>query len=63
MLAGIPGIKRDRMIIRFVAKALDRPVKTISTTSCIELLAAVAGELSMTASELDHAIWSYQRGQ
>lgn len=63
MLAGIPGIKPDRMIIRFVAKALDRPVKTIGTAFCVELLTAVAGELSMTASELDHAIWNFQRGQ
>jgi hypothetical protein len=62
-LAGIPGIKPDRMIIRFVAKALDRPVKTVSPAFCVELLTAVAGELSMTASELDHAIWNYQRGQ
>ncbi len=63
MLAGIPGIKPDRMIIRFVAKALDRPVKTVGAAFCVELLTAVAGELSMTASELDHAIWNYQRGQ
>ena len=63
MLAGIPGIKPDRMIIRFVAKALDRQVKTIGTAFCVELLTAVAGELSMTASELDHAIWNHQRGQ
>lgn len=63
MLAGIPGIKPDRMIIRFVAKALNRPVKTVGAAFCVELLTAVAGELSMTASELDHAIWNYQRGQ
>lgn len=63
MLARIPGIKPDRMIIRFVAKALDRPVKTVGTAFCVELLTAAAGELSMTPSELDHAIWNYQRGQ
>lgn len=63
MLAGIPGIKPDRMIIRFVAKALDRPVKTVGSAFCVELLSAVAAELSMTASELDHAIWNYQRSQ
>ena len=62
-LAGIPGIKPDRMIIRFVAKALNRPVKTVGTAVCVELLTAVAGEQSMTQSELDHAIWNYQRGQ
>ncbi len=63
MLAGLPGIKPDRMIIRFVAKALDRPVRRVGTAFCVELLSAVADELSMTATELDHAIWNYQRGQ
>lgn len=63
MLAGVPGIKPDRMIIRFVAKALDRPLKTILPSFCVEVLTAVAGELAMTASELDHAIWNYRRAQ
>jgi hypothetical protein len=63
MLAGIPGIKPDRMIIRFVAKALDRPLKTVVPSFCVEVLTAVASELGMTASELDHAIWNYQRAR
>ncbi|GFM17881.1 MULTISPECIES: hypothetical protein [Mycobacteriaceae] len=63
MLAGIPGIKPDRMIARFVANALDRPLKTVGAAFCVGLLTAVAEELSMTASALDHAIWNYQRGQ
>jgi hypothetical protein len=63
MLAGIPGIKPDRMIIRFVAKALDVPLKKVAQSVCVEMLTAVASELGMTATELDHAIWNYQRGQ
>jgi hypothetical protein len=63
MLAGMPGIKPDRMITRFVAKALDRPLKTITPSFCVEVLTAVAGELTMTGSELDHAIWNYQRAR
>jgi hypothetical protein len=61
MLAGITGIKPDRMIIRFVANALGRPTKSLTTGFCVEILTAVADELTMTATELDHAIWSYQR--
>lgn len=63
MLAGIPGIKPDRMITRFVAKALDRPLRTVVPSFCVELLTAVASELGMTASGLDHAIWNYQRAR
>ncbi|MDZ4235388.1 MAG: hypothetical protein U1C73_16880 [Dietzia sp.] len=63
MLAGISGIKPDRMIIRFVAKALDRPVKAVTSSFCVDLLTAVAPKLDMNATVLDHAIWNYQRGQ
>ncbi|BBX86914.1 hypothetical protein [Mycolicibacterium aubagnense] len=61
MLAGIPGIKPDRMIMRFVAHALGVPLKTITPSFCVKLLTAVADELDMPATALDHAIWSYQR--
>lgn len=63
MLAGIPGIKPDRMITRFVAKALDQPVKTITPSFCVEILTAASETLTMTATELDHAIWNYQRAR
>ncbi|MGV0837402.1 hypothetical protein [Mycolicibacterium thermoresistibile] len=63
MLAGIPGIKPDRMILRFVAKALDLPFRQIGAPFCVELLTAVADELAMTPTELDHAIWNYQRAR
>lgn len=63
MLAGIPGIKPDRMIIRFVANALDLPQKAVTPSFSVDVLTEVASELAMTASELDHAIWNYQRAR
>jgi hypothetical protein len=63
MLAGVPGIKPDRMIIRFVANALNVPVKTVNPSFCVEVLTAVADELTMTATALDHVIWNYQRAR
>lgn len=61
MLAGIPGIKPDRMIIRFVTAALELARSKITQSFCVEILTAVASELLMTPTNLDHAIWNYQR--
>ena len=52
MLAGIPGIKPDRMIARFVAKALDLPVNKIAPSFSVEMLTRVAKDLGMTATAL-----------
>jgi hypothetical protein len=60
MLLGQEGIKPDRMIIRFLEKALARKV---STDEAREMLAAVAHKLSLSQIQLDHAIWNYQRGR
>jgi hypothetical protein len=63
MLAGIPGIKPDRMIVRFVVNALNLPRAKVTPAFCVEILTAAAQALEMTATELDHAIWNWQRGQ
>jgi hypothetical protein len=60
MLLGQEGIKPDRMIIRFLEKALDRK---ISPDEARELLAEVARKLNLSQIQLDHAIWNYQRGR
>ena len=60
MLLGQEGIKPDRMIIRFLEKALARKV---STDEAREMLAEVAHKLSLSQIQLDHAIWNYQRGR
>lgn len=63
MLAGIQGIKPDRMILRFVAKSLDVELRTVTPKFCVELLRAVAPEVGMDTTDLDYAIWNYQRGR
>lgn len=63
MLAGVPGVKPDRMIIRFVADALGVPHRSVGSEFAAEIVTAAAPELGMSASALDHAIWRFQRGR
>ncbi|MCC3302148.1 hypothetical protein [Arthrobacter sp. zg-Y895] len=58
MLLGKPGIKADRWIIRFVNRALCREAPAAEARS---LLIEAARELNATPTELDHAIWAYER--
>jgi hypothetical protein len=61
MLAGIPGIKPDRMITRFVADALGLPRKSVKPNFALEALKATANEMGLSPSDLDHGIWLWQR--
>lgn len=63
MLAGVPGVKPDRMICRFVADALDAPRRSVGSEFAAEIVTAAAPELDMSATALDHAIWRFQRGR
>lgn len=61
MLLNIPGIKADRMIVRFVASALRRSPREIAPKEAETLLLDVAGQLGVSPTELDYAAWTYQR--
>ena len=61
ILAGIPGVKPDRMIIRFVADTLGLPRNSVSTDFAGDAVRAAAVELGILASDLDHGIWQWQR--
>ena len=63
MLAGIPGIKPDRFIIRFVADVLGLERKTVSTGFAVDALTATARTMGISATDLDHGIWEWQRKQ
>lgn len=63
MLAGVPGVKPDRMICRFVADALELPRRSVGSEFAAEIVTAAAPELDMSATALDHAIWRFQRGR
>ena len=58
MLLGKPGIKADRWIVRFAGRALDREV---SAAEARALLVEAATVLEATPTELDHAIWAFER--
>ncbi|RIU41040.1 hypothetical protein [Mycobacteroides abscessus] len=63
MLAGVSGVKPDRMIIRFVADTLEVPRRSVGTAYAAEIVTAAAPELDMSPTALDHAIWRFQRGR
>ena len=61
MLAGIPGIKPDRMIVRFVADSLGLPRRSVTPAFALEILLAAAAEMDVSQTDLDHGIWQWQR--
>jgi hypothetical protein len=61
MLAGVPGVKPDRMIGRFVAACTGRSIPPPDELADLVVLAA--DDLKVSASVLDHAIWRYQSGR
>jgi hypothetical protein len=63
MLVGLPEIKPDRMIRRFVATALGRPTAaTVKVDEARDLVMATAASLGVSPRALDAAIWAYQSG-
>lgn len=58
MLLGTPGVKADVMVRRFVGEAIGRQP---SAEEAKDLVVVAATELDVNATDLDHAIWSWQR--
>jgi hypothetical protein len=58
MLLGVPGIKPDRMIRRFLKNATG---ESFSEARAEQILRNVAARFGVQEHVLDHAIWSYQR--
>jgi hypothetical protein len=61
MLAGLPGIKPDRMIRRFIAKAIGTSVRSVTPEFAVQLLIETATEMGVSPTDLDHGIWQWQR--
>ncbi|TDC41406.1 hypothetical protein [Micromonospora sp. KC213] len=59
MLARLPGVKPDRMICRFVARALGRD--RIAPAEAVTLVMQAAERLDVSPTALDHEIWRYER--
>ncbi|OBB44194.1 hypothetical protein A5754_00800 [Mycolicibacterium fortuitum] len=61
MLAGLQGVKADRMVTRFVSRALDGV--ELSPEMAASLLREVARRMGVPATDLDHAIWRKESGR
>ncbi|ACU77744.1 hypothetical protein Caci_8931 [Catenulispora acidiphila DSM 44928] len=62
MLLGLPDVKPDRMIVRFVAAGLGVTEDALSSDTAAELVKAAAERTGADLSALDHEIWEYQAG-
>lgn len=59
MLAGRPGVKSDRMIRRFVARATGaESADAVTVSDALDLVTAAAAALGVDAHRLDSAIWT-----
>lgn len=60
MLAGVPGVKADRMVVRYVSRALGREADPRESAL---LVAALADQHGVSQTRLDHAIWRKESGR
>jgi hypothetical protein len=60
MLAGVPGVKADRMICRFVQNASGKTRPAIAPGVAAQVVEGAALRLDVAATTLDHAIWRWQ---
>ncbi len=63
MLANIPGVKADRMVVRYVARELEVDVSDLASKRAASLVAAVAAQRGWNVIHLDHAIWRFESGR
>lgn len=62
ILAGMPSVKPDRMILRFLADALGESAD-LSTDKAVELITRTAEELKVSPRTLDHIAWRAASGR
>lgn len=62
MLAGMPSVKPDRMVLRFLATALGEDAD-FSTDRAVELVETAATEIGVNVRALDHIIWRAASGR
>lgn len=60
LLAGIEGVKPDRMVCAFLQRAVPAVPDPMTARA---LVLAAAREMSVSARTLDHRIWRYQSGR
>ena len=63
MLVGLAEVKPDRMIRRYVARALGRSGESaVGVEEARDLVMATAAHLGVSPRALDYAIWAHQSG-
>jgi len=63
MLAQVPGVKADRMVIRYVARAIRVNEASLRPADAARLVKQVAAIKAWDVIHLDHAIWRYESGR
>jgi hypothetical protein len=63
MLVGLPDVKPDRMVIRFIASALSVDEQSVGGERAVALVQATAEHFGADQRALDHEIWEYQSGK
>lgn len=60
MLCGVPGVKADRMVVRYISTALGHH---IDPKEAAWLVGQLADHLDVTRNKLDHTIWRLESGR
>lgn len=63
MLAQIPNVKADRMVERYVARALGVETATLNRGDAEREVAQLAAAKGWDLIQLDHAIWRFESGR
>ena len=63
MLAQVPRVKADRMVISYVARATDCPPSRLVPAKAAALVHGVAKAKGGDTIQLDHAIWRFESGR
>lgn len=64
ILAGLPSVKPDRMVLRFLADVLGEPARrTLTTQRAVALITSTAEQLNVSPQALDHIAWRAASGR
>jgi hypothetical protein len=63
MLVGLPDVKPDRMILRFIASAIGVQESEVHGEQAVALVEAAAQHFDVDPRALDHEIWECQSGK
>jgi hypothetical protein len=63
MLAQIPGVKADRMVIKYVTRAIGCRPGSVLPERATGLVSRAAETNGWNVIHLDHAIWRFESGR